>query len=101
MRAAIDETNRRRKIQSEYNEAHGITPQSVQKKVREVIEIARKEAENSPLTKLPGAKKKMTAKEKDKLIASLTSEMKDAAAHLDFETAAYLRDRIRALRETK
>ena len=71
------------------------------KAVREVIEISRKAAEDSPLGKLNGAKKKMTAKEKDKLIASLTTEMKDAAAHLDFETAAYLRDRIRALRETK
>ena len=101
MRAAIDETNRRRRIQSEYNEAHGITPQSVSKKVREVIEISRRAAEDSPLGKLPGAKKKLTAKEKDKLVASLTSEMKDAAARLDFETAAYLRDRIRALRETK
>ena len=49
----------------------------------------------------PGAKKKLTAKEKDKLVATLTSEMKDAASRLDFETAAYLRDRIRALRETK
>ncbi|MCR5571943.1 MAG: excinuclease ABC subunit UvrB [Bacteroidales bacterium] len=101
MKAAIDETNRRRKIQSEYNEAHGITPQSVSKKVREVIEISRRAAEDSPLGKLPGAKKKMTAKEKDKLIATLTSEMKDAASRLDFETAAYLRDKIRALRETK
>ena len=101
MRAAIDETERRRKIQSAYNEAHGITPQSVSKKVREVIEISRKAAEDSPLGKLPGAKKKMTAKEKDKMIATLTTEMKDAAAHLDFETAAFLRDRIRALRESK
>ena len=101
MRAAIDETERRRKIQSAYNEAHGITPQSVSKKVREVIEISRMAAEDSPLGKLPGAKKKMTAKEKDKMIATLTTEMKDAAAHLDFETAAFLRDRIRALRESK
>ena len=101
MKAAIDETNRRRKIQSEYNEAHGITPQSVSKKVREVIEISRRAAEDSPLGKLHGAKKKMTAKEKDKLIATLTSEMKDAASRLDFETATYLRDKIRALRETK
>jgi excinuclease ABC subunit B len=99
MKAAIDETSRRRRIQSEYNERNGITPQTVRKRVHEVIEIGRKAAASE--TKLPSAKAKLSRTEREKLIANLTSEMKSAAAKLDFERAAYLRDRIRELRETK
>jgi excinuclease ABC subunit B len=99
MKAAIDETARRRRIQSEYNEKNGITPQTVRKRVHEVIEIGRKAAASE--TKIPSAKTKLTKTEREKLIASLTSEMREAAAKLDFERAAYLRDRIREIRETK
>ena len=99
MQRTIDETARRRRIQSEYNEKNGITPQTVRKRVHEVIEIGRRAAEGE--VKLPSAKKKLTKGEREKLIASLTSEMKGAAAKLDFERAAYLRDRIRELKETK
>ena len=99
MRAAIGETERRRKIQSAYNKENGITPQTVRKRVRDVIEIGRKAA--SQETRLPSAKKKLTRDEREKLIASLSADMRQAASRLDFERAAYLRDRIRELRETK
>lgn len=97
MRRAIGETERRRRIQKDYNEAHGIIPRSVEKEVGELIDIA-----------LPGGKeekrktsteRKLGAKEREKVIEKLTAEMKDAARRLDFELAACLRDRIRALRE--
>ena len=100
MRAAIDETNRRREIQSEYNREHGITPQTIKKSVRDLIEIGKKEAENSAETKLDRVareKRKLSASEKEKLIAELTAEMKEAAKKLEFERAAYLRDKIKGL----
>ena len=93
MRAAIDETNRRREIQMRYNTEHGISPKSVKKKVADVIEIGKKSEEKS--------KKKLTAAERDRMIAELTREMRDAAARLEFEQAAYLRDRIKELRQGK
>ncbi len=99
MKAAINETNRRRGIQSAYNEAHGITPKTVEKRVRDVIEIGRRESRE--MTKLPSAKKKLSAPERERLIAELTAEMKDAAAKLDFERAAFLRDKIKELRTRK
>ena len=100
MRAAIDETNRRREIQSAYNREHGITPQTIKKSVRDLIEIGKKEAENSAETKLDRVareKRKLSAAEKEKLIAELTAEMKEAAKKLEFERAAYLRDKIKGL----
>ena len=100
MRAAIDETNRRREIQQSYNKAHGITPQTIKKSVRDLIEIGKKEAEASPenkLTKLKRENRKLSPEEKEKLIAELTDEMKAAAKKLEFERAAALRDRIKAL----
>ena len=90
MRRAIDETNRRRSVQMEYNEKNGITPQSVKKKVRDIIELGKKlDKEND---------KKLSRLQKEKLIEELTKEMKDAARALEFEKAAYIRDRIKELR---
>ena len=100
MQAAIDETNRRRLLQMDYNRAHGITPQTIKKSVRDLIEIGKKEAEASPenkLTKLKRENRKLSADEKAKLIEDLTAEMKAAAKKLEFERAAALRDRIKAL----
>ena len=100
MQAAIDETNRRRTIQQAYNNAHGITPQTIKKSVRDLIEIGRKEAENAPEKKLSDAlreKRRLTPDEKQKLIEELTAEMKAAAKKLEFERAAALRDRIKSL----
>ncbi len=104
MKLAIDETNRRREIQQKYNEANGITPQTIRKAVRELIEIGQKEAENAAEQKLKKAfagGKKLTAKEKNTLIDELTEQMKEAAKKLEFERAAYLRDRIKALQTGK
>ncbi len=93
MKAAIDETDRRRKIQNEYNEAHGITPESVKKSVRSVIEATKaadKEMEfykgKSPL--------ELTKKELQDYVKKLEKEMKQAAKDLQFERAAQLRDQI-------
>ena len=97
MAGAIRETERRRKIQMAYNEAHGITPKTIIKGVRDVIDIGA--TEDTSKKKQTKSKKKMTEQEKDKLIASMTVEMKNAARKLDFERAAYLRDEIKRIRE--
>ncbi len=94
MRICIDETARRRAIQSEYNREHGITPTSVKKAVRDLIEIGKKE------TPRKSESRRMSAAEKEKLIAELTAEMKHAAARLEFERAAALRDKIKELRSS-
>ena len=102
MRAAIDETNRRRGIQQAYNEAHGITPKSVSKAVRDVIEIGKKHAEaDEALLESGKRKKKLSATEREALVRRLTKEMQDAAKRLDFERAAYLRDQIKTIRDAK
>ena len=101
MRAAIDETERRRAIQQAYNTAHGITPQTIKKSVRDLIEIGRREAEGSPEKKLSDAlreKRRLSPAEKEKLIEDLTAEMREAAKKLEFERAAALRDRIKSLK---
>jgi excinuclease ABC subunit B len=95
MRAAIGETNRRRKKQLAFNEANGITPQTVIKAVRDLIEISKKDEDKS-LPKLP-PKEKLDAESRKKLIDELTQEMKSAAKALEFERAAYLRDQIAKL----
>ena len=97
MRRAIGETNRRRKVQQEYNEAHGIIPRSVEKKVGDLIEIALPGGKDEKQKKQP--EKKLSKRDREAMIEKLTAEMKDAARRLDFELAAYLRDKIRALRE--
>ncbi len=94
MEYAITETNRRREIQQRYNEAHGITPKTIIKDVRDIIEIGQKADAEKPDNKLSRA-------EKQALIKRLTSEMQQAAKILEFEHAAYLRDRINKLREGK
>jgi excinuclease ABC subunit B len=93
MRKAIEETERRRQIQIAYNEQHGITPQTVRKKVRDVIE-ATKVAEDKPTYETANRAGKMTKKERQRLIAQLEKEMKAAAKELEFERAAELRDMI-------
>ena len=97
MKRAIDETNRRRAIQDAYNKAHGIVPRTVVKGVRDVIEIG-KAAEEAAAKR---GKQKLTATARKKLIDTLTAEMKEASRRLEFEQAAFLRDKIRALREGK
>ena len=95
MARAMRETERRRKIQTEYNEKHGIVPQTVKKEVRSVIEItSRDEA-----AKAEKKGKKLTKADKEALIEKLTKEMKAAAAALDFEHAARLRDTIAKLKK--
>ncbi len=96
MERAIRETNRRRGIQQAYNEAHGIVPKTILKDVHEVLEISSKET-----TEQKARKKKLSHKEREALIEKLTVEMKNAAKLLEFEHAAYLRDKIKALREQK
>lgn len=93
MERAITETNRRREIQNAYNIENGITPKSVIKDVRAIIEMSSKpDDEEKTINKL-------SRLEKDKLIAKLTAEMREAAKMLEFEHAAYLRDRIAKLKE--
>lgn len=89
MKAAIDETEKRRRVQLAYNEKHGIVPKTIQKKVMDVIDIGMKDDGKGKVKK-----KKMSAKDMDKAIEELTREMKDCAKRLDFERAAYLRDLI-------
>lgn len=97
MRLAIEETKRRRQIQMKYNEEHGITPQTIQKAVRDLISISKKvAAEEMRLEKDPES---MSKKELDKLIKEITKRMKTAAAELNFEAAAELRDKLVELKK--
>lgn len=98
MQKAIDETNRRRGIQQAYNEAHGITPQTIVKKVHDVIQITKAATEKQKfgLEKDPES---MSEKELKKLIQTLDKEMKHAAMELQFERAAELRDKILELKK--
>ncbi|NFT05978.1 MULTISPECIES: excinuclease ABC subunit UvrB [Clostridium] len=96
MKKAISETERRRKIQTEYNEEHGIIPQTINKEVRELIE-ATKVAEESTEYGME-VTKSLTKKEVKKLIKEYTDEMKLAAKNLQFERAAQLRDKIEELK---
>lgn len=97
MHNAISETERRRKVQMAYNEEHGITPKTVQKSVRDLISISKKvAAEELRMEKDPES---MSAKELEKLIKDVTKQMKKAAAELNFEAAAELRDKLLELKK--
>ena len=94
MQKAIQETYRRREIQQRYNTEHGITPQTIQKEIRDVLEISVADKKTGK------GGKKMSRKETEAAIAKLTAEMREAARLLEFEHAAYLRDKIAKLKET-
>lgn len=97
MRVAIDETNRRRKIQMQYNEEHGITPQTIKKAVRDLISISKVIAkEELRFEKDPES---MSRQELEKLIADVQKKMQKAAADLNFEAAAELRDKMLELKK--
>ena len=96
MEAAIRETNRRRSIQMQYNEEHGIVPQTIVKKVSDVLEISTHKDDE---TGKGGKKRRLSAAERKQMIEQLTREMKAAAKILEFEHAAYLRDKIKKLQE--
>ena len=99
MDAAIKETNRRREIQKAYNDAHGIVPQSIKKEIAEPIRIA---VEGGGRRGKRGERgRKLSASEKAEQIESLRAEMKKAAAELRFEEAAFLRDKIKVMEQTK
>lgn len=92
MERAITETLRRRTIQEQYNQEHGITPKTIKKDVRDILEITSKDTKT-------GKQKKLTKKERELLIQQMTKEMREAARLLEFEHAAFLRDEIQKLEE--
>ena len=97
MRQAMDETQRRREIQMAYNEEHGITPTTIKKSVRDLISISKKvAAEEMRMEKDPES---MSRKELEKLIKELEKQMRRAAADLNFEAAAELRDKMIELKK--
>ena len=94
MERAIRETERRRELQMKFNEEHGITPKTIIKDIRDVIEISTKEEVEYSARQ----KSKLSKAETQQLIDKLTRQMKEAAKLLEFEHAAYLRDKINELR---
>ena len=94
MRVAIDETNRRRRIQSAYNKENNITPKTIKKGVSEILQISRKED-------VLKSAKKMNRREREELIRKLNADMREAARMLEFEYAAQLRDKIKELQAKK
>ena len=98
MNAAISETNRRREIQQKYNEEHGITPQTIKKSVRDLISISRVIAKEE--VRFEKDPESMDEKELEKLIGDIQKKMKQAAADLNFEAAAELRDKMVELKKT-
>lgn len=93
MERAIAETQRRRAIQMEYNEKHGIVPKTIKKEVRDILEISKKEVEGD----VRQMKKRLNEREKQQMLKKLTAEMKNAAKLLEFEYAATIRDKIAEL----
>ncbi len=98
MNAAITETNRRREIQMKYNEEHGITPQTIRKAVRDLISISKAVAQEE--VRFEKDPESMNRKELEKLIAEVQKKMQKAAADLNFEAAAELRDKMMELKKT-
>jgi excinuclease ABC subunit B len=96
MQRAIDETNRRRAVQQEYNEKHGIEPQSIVKEVRDLTDRVRMAAEQRAEYRVPG---QLPQAEVTYLVSELEQQMKEAASNLEFEKAALLRDQIFELRK--
>jgi excinuclease ABC subunit B len=96
MEGAIRETNRRRQIQQKYNKDNNITPKTIIKDVRDTLEISKKEK----VTDMTKALRKMSRRERELMIADLTKQMKEAAKMLEFEHAAYLRDKIKEISES-
>jgi excinuclease ABC subunit B len=92
MKRAIEETERRRKLQQEYNEAHGITPQTIQKSVRDLIAVSKKIAADE--VRMEKDPESMSRKELEKMIADIQKKMQKAAAELNFEAAAEYRDHM-------
>ena len=101
MRVTIDETSRRRKIQEEYNEKHGITPKTIVKSIREVINTAIAAEESVDFKDIKDEENEFTKDEINEMIDALKPEMYRAAEELDFEKAAEIRDKIKDLREKK
>ena len=97
MREALDETNRRREIQMKYNEEHGITPQTIKKAVRDLISISKVIAKEE--VRFEKDPESMTKKELEKLIGDIQKKMQKAAADLNFEAAAELRDKMIELKK--
>ena len=97
MREALDETNRRREIQMKYNEEHGITPQTIKKAVRDLISISKVIAKEE--VRFEKDSESMTKKELEKLIGEIQKKMQKAAADLNFEAAAELRDKMLELKK--
>ena len=97
MRIALDETNRRRAIQMKFNEEHGITPQTIKKAVRDLISISKVIAQEE--VKFEKDPESMDRKELEKLIAQVQKKMQKAAADLNFEAAAELRDKMIELKK--
>ena len=95
MKKAIGETNRRRRIQSEYNRVHGIVPTTIRKEVRDVIQIGSKDDNSDDMSH---KRQKLTREQREKRIAELAAEMREASDNLEFEKAAFLRDEIKRLR---
>ncbi|MGB6407468.1 MAG: excinuclease ABC subunit UvrB [Planococcus donghaensis] len=98
MQKAMDETTRRRTIQAEYNEKHGVTPITIQKKIRDVIRATNAAEESEEYISKAVSGKKLKKEERVKLISLLETEMKEAAKALDFERAAELRDTVLELK---
>ena len=98
MEKANNETKRRRQIQHEYNERHGITPQTIKKKVRELISISKKVSKEMYDMSIKDVES-MNKKELEQVTKKLTKEMHTAAAELNFELAAELRDKLVALKK--